>query len=44
MSQNKMIGLGPQLFPGWEDSTAAGPDVLNVNLSGEPTEYVLICL
>jgi len=38
-------GLGSQLFPGWESSTAdsnhhvvTGPDVLDVNPSGEPTE------
>lgn len=29
--------LGPQLFPSWEDSTAAGPDVSNVSFPGRPT-------
>ncbi len=29
--------LGPQLFPGREDSTAAGPDVPNVSNPREPT-------
>ena len=33
----EMKGLGPQLFPDREDSTAVWPDALNVNPSGEPT-------
>ena len=28
VSSNRVSGLGPQLFPSWEDSTKAGPDVL----------------
>jgi hypothetical protein len=29
--------LGPQLFPGWEDSTPAGQDASNVRTAGKPT-------
>jgi hypothetical protein len=31
-----MVGLGPQLFPGWEGSTPAGPDVSVSTYLGDP--------
>ena len=37
VGSNRVSGLGPQLFPDWEDSTAVGPDVLMSTAPGEPT-------
>ena len=54
MAGELVTGLGPQLFPGWGDSTGhqsvsqllisrnAGPDVPDVSQSGEPTERMPI--
>jgi hypothetical protein len=36
---NKVLSLGPHLFPGMEGSTAAWQDVLKVRIAGGPADY-----